>query len=97
VHRDANSFKTVRNPTAVLASTCCGREAMQGAERRLVVSVAPEPPWLPPQSLGKRRLFFGRIASGGVWSVQKMAHCEAGLEHVLGREQSATNYVATIG
>jgi hypothetical protein len=30
-------------------------------------------------------------------AVQKMAHCEAGLEHVLGREQSATNYVAIIG
>jgi hypothetical protein len=65
VHRYANSFKTARNHTA---STCCGREAMQGAERRLAVSVAPETPWLPPRSLGKRRLFFGRIASGGVWS-----------------------------
>jgi hypothetical protein len=30
-------------------------------------------------------------------AVKKMAHCEAGLEHVLGREQSATNYVAIIG
>jgi hypothetical protein len=44
---------------------------MQGAERSLAVSVAPDPSWLPPRSLGKRRLFFGRIASGGVWSSQE--------------------------
>jgi hypothetical protein len=55
---------------------------MQGAENGMVLSDAPEPSCSRKESLGKRRRFFGGTGSGGVWSAQKMAQFEAGLDHV---------------